>query len=59
MTQLEKARSGTVTPEMRTVAEREQVDVTWLMNQVAKGRVVIPANRRHERLVPCGIGEGL
>jgi phosphomethylpyrimidine synthase len=44
---------------MRTVAEREQVDVTWLMNQVAKGRVVIPANRRHERLVPCGIGEGL
>lgn len=59
MTQLEKARSGTVTPEMRTVAEREQVDVNWLVNQVAKGRVVIPANRRHDRLVPCGIGEGL
>lgn len=59
MTQLEKARSGTVTPEMRTVAEREQVDVSWLMNQIAKGRVVIPANRRHDRLVPCGIGEGL
>jgi len=59
MTQLEKARSGTVTPEMATVAEKEQVDVGWLMNQIAKGRVVIPANRRHERLVPCGIGEGL
>ena len=59
MTQLEKARSGTVTPEMTTVAEKEQVDVSWLMNQIAKGRVVIPANRRHDRLVPCGIGEGL
>ena len=59
MTQLEKARSGSVTPEMRTVAEKEQVDVTWLMNQVAKGRVVIPANPNHDSLVPCGIGEGL
>jgi phosphomethylpyrimidine synthase len=59
MTQLEKARSGTVTPEMKKVAEKEQVEVAWLMNQVAQGRVVIPANRRHERLVPCGIGEGL
>jgi phosphomethylpyrimidine synthase len=59
MTQLEKARSGTVTPEMRIVAEKEHVDVTWLMKHIAKGRIVIPANRRHERLVPCGIGEGL
>jgi phosphomethylpyrimidine synthase len=59
MTQLEKARAGIVTPEMTTVAEKEQVDVAWLMNQIAKGRIVIPANLRHERLVPCGIGEGL
>jgi phosphomethylpyrimidine synthase len=59
MTQLEKARAGIVTPEMTTVAEKEQVDVAWLLNQIAKGRIVIPANLRHERLVPCGIGEGL
>jgi phosphomethylpyrimidine synthase len=59
MTQLEKARAGIVTPEMTTVAEKEQVDVAWLMNLIAKGRIVIPANLRHERLVPCGIGEGL
>ncbi|MBC8418701.1 MAG: phosphomethylpyrimidine synthase ThiC [Pseudomonadota bacterium] len=59
MTQLKKARSGVITPEMKKVAENEQVDAVWLRDQVAKGRVVIPANRRHHRLVPCGIGEGL
>lgn len=59
MTQLEKARSGDITPEMKIVAEKEQVDVAWLRDQVAKGRVAIPANARHTRLVPTGIGEGL
>lgn len=59
MTQIEEARSGVITPEMKTVAEQELVDPEWLRNQVANGRVVIPANRAHERLVPCGIGEGL
>ncbi len=59
MTQLKDARSGVITPEMEKVAEYEQLDVNWLREQVASGRVVIPANRRHERLVPCGIGEGL
>ncbi|EFK05676.1 thiamine biosynthesis protein ThiC [delta proteobacterium NaphS2] len=59
MTQLKDARSGVVTPEMVKVAEYEQVNVDWLREQMACGRVVIPANRRHARLVPCGIGEGL
>jgi phosphomethylpyrimidine synthase len=59
MTQLKKARSGEITPEMKTVAKDEQVDAVWLRDQIAAGRVVIPANARHERLVPCGVGEGL
>ena len=59
MTQLKDARSGTVTPEMKKVAEYEQIDADWLREQMASGKVVIPANRRHARLVPCGIGEGL
>jgi phosphomethylpyrimidine synthase len=59
MTQLEKANSGIITPEMKIVAEKEQVDADWLRNQIAKGRVVIPANERHESLSPVGIGEGL
>lgn len=59
MTQLKKARSGEVTPEMKTVAENEQVEPDWLRDQVAEGRVVIPANARHNNLIPCGVGEGL
>jgi phosphomethylpyrimidine synthase len=44
---------------MEIVAQKEQVDGVWLRDQVANGRVVISANRRHSRLEPCGIGEGL
>ena len=59
MTQLEQARAGSPTPEMKVVADKEQVELMWLAERVAEGRVVIPANPRHEGLVPCGIGEGL
>jgi phosphomethylpyrimidine synthase len=59
MTQLAKARAGITTPEMQAVAQQEQVDVLWLRGKIAEGRVVIPANREHEGLSPCGIGEGL
>jgi phosphomethylpyrimidine synthase len=59
MTQLEKARSGAITPEMVIVAEKEKVDKDWLRDQIAKGKVVIPANSAHKNLVPCGIGKGL
>jgi len=59
MTQIAKARAGVTTPEMKTVAEREQVDVLWLRDKIAEGRIVIPANANHKGLVPCGIGEGL
>jgi len=44
---------------MKKVAEKEQMDVAGLMEGIASGRIVIPANGRHERLVPCGIGEDL
>ncbi len=59
MTQLQKARSGAITPEMVIVAEKENVDKEWLRDQIAHGRVVIPANSAHRNLVPCGIGKGL
>lgn len=59
MTQIEKAKAGISTPEMKIVAEQEQVEINWLKEQVAKGRVVIPANERHKHLIPCGIGERL
>jgi phosphomethylpyrimidine synthase len=58
MTQLEAARKGTITPEMRFVAERENLDAELIRDEVARGRMVIPANIVHlqKRLEPMCIG---
>src|ERR1700758_4616056 len=58
MTQLEAARQGTITEEMRFVAEREDLEPELLRDEVARGRLVIPANTVHltKRLEPMGIG---
>jgi len=47
MTQLEAARGGVITAEMRRVAERENQPAEMIRAEVARGRLVIPANRRH------------
>ena len=47
MTQLEAARAGTVTDAMRRVAERENTTAELIRGEVARGRLVIPANVRH------------
>lgn len=59
MTQLRRAREGVLTSEIKNVAEKERVDPSDLGERVAQGRVVIPANKNHRSLEPCGIGEGL
>jgi phosphomethylpyrimidine synthase len=59
MTQLSKARAGETTPEMKAVAEKEQVDVQWLRQKIAVGRIIIPANINRKGREICGIGEGL
>jgi phosphomethylpyrimidine synthase len=59
VTQLEHARLGTVTPEMRRVAEREpHLTAEQVRDEVAAGRMVIPANRVHlsHGLDPMAIG---
>src|SRR5262245_21356393 len=57
-TQLQSARQGTITPEMRFVAEREGLDAELIRDEVARGRMVVPANKVHltKRLEPMGIG---
>jgi phosphomethylpyrimidine synthase len=55
-TQMFHARRGVVTPEMRRVAEREEVDADLVRAEVARGRMVIPANVNHGSLDPMGIG---
>jgi len=47
MTQLEAARRGGATPEMRRVAQRECATPEFIRGEVARGRLVIPANKRH------------
>src|SRR5688572_661428 len=58
MTQLEAARQGTITPEMRYVAVREDLDPELIRSEVARGRMVIPANTVHltKKLEPMAIG---
>jgi phosphomethylpyrimidine synthase len=59
MTQLESARQGIVTPEIRAVAEKEGLDPEVVRAGVAEGKIVIPANVRHHNLDPYGVGKGL
>ena len=59
MTQLEIARNNKVSPEMKVVAEKENINVHELMKMIADGKVVIPASKLHKNLSPIGIGEKL
>ena len=58
-TQMDAARKGVITREIQAVAGKENVDVHKLQQLVAAGRVVIPANKNHAALDPCGIGQDL
>ncbi len=67
MTQYQQALAGVITDEMRRVAEREGLDAEIIREQIAAGRLVIPANRLHlagmgeggAALDPCGIGRAV
>ncbi|TWS21207.1 phosphomethylpyrimidine synthase ThiC [Tsukamurella asaccharolytica] len=56
-TQLAWARAGIITDEMRFVAAREGFDPEKVREEVAAGRAVIPANRKHPELEPAIIGK--
>ena len=58
ITQLELARAGQITPEMEYVAQRESLTPELIRDEVAAGRMVIPANKVHlqKRLEPMCIG---
>ncbi|MCJ7792161.1 MAG: phosphomethylpyrimidine synthase ThiC [Dehalococcoidia bacterium] len=59
MTQLELARKGTVSPPIKHVAEKERVETDFIIQGLAEGEIIIPANINHTNLIPCGIGKGL
>ena len=55
-TQMHYARQGLVTPEMEFVAQREGLDAELIRSEVARGRMIIPANVHHDSLEPMCIG---
>jgi phosphomethylpyrimidine synthase len=58
-TQMDAARQGIITEQMRTVADKENLSVDTLAQRMAQGVVIIPANRNHPHLDPEGVGLGL
>jgi phosphomethylpyrimidine synthase len=56
LTQMHLAREGLVTEEMAHVAARERLDPELVRSEVARGRMVIPANVNHPELEPLAIG---
>src|SRR5439155_1414663 len=59
VTQMFFARQGTTTPQMQRVAEREELPVETIRDEVSRGRLIIPANVNHlaKRLDPMAIGK--
>lgn len=58
-TQLERARAGEITNEIRVVAKDEGRDPEDLRAELALGTIVIPANVHHKTLHPVGVGRSL
>ena len=58
-TQMDAARKGIVTPQMETVARKENIRIEDLMARMAKGTVIIPANKNHKNLDAEAVGEGM
>lgn len=58
-TQMEAARKGIVTKEMKIVAKKEFREEEFIRENVAKGKIVICANKKHRCIDPNGIGSML
>ena len=58
-TQMDAAKKGIITDEMKIVAKKESIQINQLIDLMAIGQVVIPANKNHKSLDPHGIGKNL
>ncbi|MBM3119583.1 MAG: phosphomethylpyrimidine synthase ThiC [Chloroflexi bacterium] len=59
MTQIELAKQGVLSPQMKYVAQQEDVSEETILKYVTEGKIVIPANINHASLLPRGIGKEL
>ncbi len=55
-TQMHYAKRGIITEEMLYVAVREGMDPDFVRSEVARGRAIIPSNKRHLELEPMIVG---
>ena len=58
-TQIELARQGIVSLEVKQVALQEHLSEDIVRQDVAEGKIAVPANPNHRNLKPCGVGKGL
>src|SRR5216684_3377046 len=56
VSQMHLARQGVITEEMEYVAKREKLEPELIRSEVARGRMIIPANVNHRNLEPMAIG---
>src|SRR5947209_18365690 len=55
--QMHYARQGAITEEMSFIAHKEKLAPELVREEVARGRMIIPANIKHPELEPMAIGE--
>lgn len=58
-TQMDAARKGILTDAMKVVADKEKIHPDTLKKLIAEGKVIIPFNKNHHSISPCGIGSML
>lgn len=58
-TQMEAARNGFITKEMKVVARKEFMEEETLKKLIAEGKVIIPCNKLHQSISPNGVGAAL
>jgi phosphomethylpyrimidine synthase len=59
VSQLELAKRGQLTPQIKRVAQQESMSPDIIGQYVAEGKIAIPSNINHHGLLPCGIGKEL
>jgi len=59
MTQLEQARKGIITNEMKQTALQEGVEPGYIRSSIVDGTVIITKNKRRKSIEPLAIGKGL
>lgn len=58
-TQMDAAKKGILTKEMKHVSDKEGIDPSLLMELMSEGKIVIPCNKNHQNISPEGVGQGL